>query len=127
MPLFKLLSINSERKAARKTRRSNEEARKRAAISNVLSRRQALAAVRRQDAQITALGIGAGLEGGSAVRNARSNIQAQATAAIANQTQIGEIDQRINKIQQSANKDQNRARTFSSIGNIVDSSIPLPF
>ena len=93
MPLGFILGARSRRKARRATRRANDLERQRRTISNVAARRAALATLRRQQASTRALGIGTGnVDGGSAVSNAAGNIDTQTTAAVANQTQLSELD-----------------------------------
>jgi len=125
MPIFDVLAARSNRKASKKTKQANELERRRAAISNVLARRQALAAVRRQRAQITASAVGSGLEGGSAARNTAGNIDTQATASIARNAQLDSIDQQINRLQQGAISRRGQADTFSAAGRFTDAAAKL--
>jgi len=124
MPILStLLGARSRKKAQRKTRKANELDRRRRTISNVLARRQALAAVRRQSSQATALAVGAGLEGGSAARNAAGNVQSQAASSIAANAQLSELDTRRNKLLESADSRNRQADRFNAVSQLATRAV----
>jgi len=114
MPLGIILGARSRNKARKLTKKANTLERRRRSISNVLARRQALAALRTQQAQTTALAVGSGLEGGSAARNSAGNIQTQVDANVAAQTQLGQIDLDRNRALQAADSRQRQAGRFDA-------------
>ena len=121
MPLGAILSLGSlrsKRKARKDTRKANQLEQERRSISNVLARRQALAALRRQQSQAAAQTLASvGIDGGSGSFNAVGNIDTQVTADVSRQSQLEEIDQQRFRRQQSANTNANRADAIDSVVN----------
>ena len=121
MPLGAILTLGSFRKkreARKDTRKANQLEQERRSISNVLARRQALAALRRQQSQAAAQTLASvGIDGGSGSFNAVGNIDTQVTADVSRQAQLEEIDQQRFRRQQSAITNENRGAAIDSVIN----------
>jgi len=122
MPLGAVLALGSFRKkreSRKDTRKANQLEQERRSISNVLARRQALAALRRQQSQAAAQTLASvGIDGGSGSFNAVGNIDTQVTADVSRQAQLEEIDQQRFRRQQSAVTNSNRAAALDSVINL---------
>ena len=119
MPLGAILSLasfRSKRKARKDTRKANQLEQERKSISNVLARRQALAALRRQQSQAAAQTLASvGIDGGSGSFNAVGNIDTQVTADVSRQAQLEELDQQRFRRIQSATTNENRGAAIDSV------------
>lgn len=115
---LKLLSFRSQRKQRKKQKAANEIERKRRQVANVVARRQAAAAIRRQAAQSAALTSAYGVSG-SAASNTQSNINAQGDAQNSLQTQLGTADINRFDLQVGANSRANQAESFGAAANLL--------
>ena len=105
----------ARRKARKAQERANRLEQRRRAISNVISRRQAAASVRRQQSNVLARSVAqSGVQGSSAGFNAASNVAAQGDAVIANQTQLESVDQQRFDSLDLANRKNNQADNFQA-------------
>lgn len=126
-----LLGFGASRKAKKARRRANAIERKRKAIANVQARRQALAAVRRQQAAQAAQAIVAGTGGtGGELSSARagtaSSLNAQTAANIASQRQQealgGQFNAEIGRSQSADSAAQGFGVAASVFGTLAGSA-----
>lgn len=120
----KLLGFRSGQKAKQQQKRANQLAAKNAAIQNVLARRRALAAVRRQEATIQAAAIAQG-QGSSISQAGLSSLQSQAAAAESNQRFGEDIAARTRNFQAKADKWNRRVGYASTFSSLMDTGASL--